>query len=522
MDETGPRDKLKVFISYSRRDSSEIAEELVAGLELAGFAPFLDRHDIAPGEPWEERLGGLIQQADTVVYVISPEAVKSERCQWEVDKTQALSKRLMPVVFKPVPEADIPEQLRRRQFVRFDTGLGITRPLAQLAEALRQDLDWIREHTRIGELAGRWEARGRPEALLLRGEDITAAQAWVDRRKPDAPAITETVRAFIRASREAEATYLAKSKATRRRVIWTQALSVAFGLAVVGLGAGWLKQDWLKERAYLWRNVNVLTAAEENALKSGDAFHESTDCSEMVVIPAGHFLMGSPADQKERQSNEGPQHEVIFAHAFALAKFDVTFDNWDACAAHGVCNPRILDEGWGRGRNPIINVTWDDARRYIAWICNLTGKPYRLPSEAEWEYAARAGTITKYFFGADETLIDQYAWVGADVRSTHPVGEKKPNPFGLFDVYGNVTQWVEDCYNDNYKGAPTDGSAWITGDCRFRITRGGSYRTLTPYISSSRRGHIPVTAVDPVIVHGFTAMSSAGIGFRVARTLDTR
>jgi hypothetical protein len=112
---------LKVFISYSRRDSSEFAEELLAGLELAGFAPFLDRHDIAPGEPWEERLSGLIQQADTVVYVISPEAVKSERCSWEVDKTLELSKRLMPIVFKPVSEADIPEQLRRRQFVRFDT-----------------------------------------------------------------------------------------------------------------------------------------------------------------------------------------------------------------------------------------------------------------------------------------------------------------------------------------------------------------------------------------------------------------
>lgn len=104
--------------------------------------------------------------------------------------------------------------------------------------------------------------------------------------------------------------------------------------------------------------------------------------------------MGSPADQKERQSNEGPQHEVVFAHAFAIAKVDVTFDNWDACAAHGACNPRILDEGWGRGRNPTINVTWDDAGRYIAWLRSLTGKPYRLPSEAEWEYAARAGTTT--------------------------------------------------------------------------------------------------------------------------------
>src|SRR5512132_1452139 len=108
--------KLKVFISYSRKDSSDFADELVAGLELAGFAPFLDRHDIAAGEDWELRLGGLIHEADTVVYVISPEAVKSERCGWEVDKTLALSKRLIPVIYKPVSEADIPERLSRLQF----------------------------------------------------------------------------------------------------------------------------------------------------------------------------------------------------------------------------------------------------------------------------------------------------------------------------------------------------------------------------------------------------------------------
>src|SRR5580704_18795578 len=127
MAETRSSERLKVFISYSRRDSGEFAEEIVAGLELAGFAPFLDRHDIAAGEDWEVRLGGLIEQADTVVFVVSPEAVKSERCVWEVDKSLAESKRLLPVVFKPVPESDIPEQLRRRQFLRFDTGPGITR-----------------------------------------------------------------------------------------------------------------------------------------------------------------------------------------------------------------------------------------------------------------------------------------------------------------------------------------------------------------------------------------------------------
>jgi hypothetical protein len=194
MAESTAGQKLKVFISYSRRDSSDFADELVAGLELAGFAPFLDRHDIVAGEDWEARLGDLIQEADTVVFVVSPEAVRSERCEWEVAKTVALSKRLLPVIFKPVPDAEIPEQLRRLQFVRFDTGPRLTRPLTQLAEVLRRDVDWIREHTRLGELAGRWQARSRPESLLLRGDDLDAAKAWVGKRKAEAPEVTDLQR----------------------------------------------------------------------------------------------------------------------------------------------------------------------------------------------------------------------------------------------------------------------------------------------------------------------------------------
>src|SRR5262249_5294803 len=151
-----------VFISYSRTDSSEFADELVAFLEIAGFAPFLDRRDITHGEDWEARLGALIQQADTVVFVISPGAVRSERCSWEVAKTMALSKRLVPVIFKPASDA-LPDQLRQLNFIHFDTGAGMARPTQQLAEALRVDLDWIREHTRLADLAARWHARGRPE-----------------------------------------------------------------------------------------------------------------------------------------------------------------------------------------------------------------------------------------------------------------------------------------------------------------------------------------------------------------------
>src|SRR5215467_4228834 len=213
MSEPGISEKLKVFVSYSRRDAAEFADELVAGLELAGFAPFLDRHDISAGEDWEARLGGLIAQSDTVVFVVSPESVKSERCVWEVTQTGDFSKRLIPVIHKPVPDADIPQQLSRLQFVRFDGGRGLARPLAELAEALRLDLDWIREHTRLGELAVRWLSRGKPESLLLRGDDLDAAKTWAAQRKAAAPEITQAQRDLLNASEEAETARLGKERA---------------------------------------------------------------------------------------------------------------------------------------------------------------------------------------------------------------------------------------------------------------------------------------------------------------------
>jgi hypothetical protein len=151
---TGSRPK--IFISYSRHDAAGFADELVAGLEMLGFATFTDVVDIKAGEPFEERLGWLIAQSDTVVFVITPLAVKSEHCLWEVERTLALSKRLLGAVFTTVPLNDIPPNLRRLQFVRFDEGSALMRSIAELAEALRVDIGWIREHTRLGELAERW------------------------------------------------------------------------------------------------------------------------------------------------------------------------------------------------------------------------------------------------------------------------------------------------------------------------------------------------------------------------------
>jgi len=522
MAEAGSGEKLKVFVSYSRRDSSDFAEELVAGLELAGFAPFLDRHDIAAGEDWEIRLGGLIQQADTIIFVVSPEAIKSERCVWEIDKAFAESKRVLPLIFKPVPDFDIPKQLQRLQFIRFDTGFA--RPLRQLAEALRQDVDWIREHTRLGEFARRWEARARSESLLLRGDDLLAAQAWVEQRKPEDPEISELIRRFIGKSKETEAAHFAKSNAAQRRIIRMQALaSASLIVVIVGL-IGWINQSYLKEkwrwytitRPYMVAQVrpHVLTVDAEEKLQPGDSFKECEDCPEMMVVPAGSFTMGSPTSEKNRSRWEGPQHVVSISEPFAVARYPMTFAMWDTCASFGSCDPDITDSGFGRGQQPVINVTWYDAQRYAAWLSQMTGKPYRLLSEAEYEYATRAGTQTVFPWGDDIGSNNANcdgcgsAW---DNRQPAGVGSFPPNQFGLFDMVGNVWKWVEDCWHSSFDGAPADGSPWIKdGSCSYRVDRGAGWSGSPEIPRSALRDRDTISTRGP------------NIGFRLARTLKTR
>jgi len=540
MIDTGAGEKLKVFISYSRRDSAAFADELVAGLEYGGFAPFLDRHDIAAGEDWEARLGGLIAQSDTVVFVISPEAVKSERCVWEVDKTLALSKRLLPVIFKQVPEHDIPEKLRRFQFVRFDDGRGITRPLTELAEALRQDLDWIREHTRLGELAARWDRRGRSESLLLRGDDLDAAKTWIAARKAEAPEITDAQHAFVKASEQAETTRLGKERAQlevirraqeatarqQRRIAWLLGgLAVLVGASILGLIA-WINQSFITQEWNWYRNVRpyrdanvtpyVLRPEAEGALKGLASFREcAEDCPEMIVIPAGSFTMGSPESETGRLAREGPQHEVTIAKPFAVSKFEVTWDEWDACVKYGDC-PHISDSAWGRGTRPVINVTWEQVKQYVVWFSKMTGQPYRLLTEAEWEYAARAGTNTAYPWGNEIGNGNANCsgcgsqWADDEENpKTAPVGSFPPNAFGLHDMSGNVWEWVEDCYQSNYNEAPTDGSALIIRDCINHVVRGGSW-IVWRFPQSARSASRDNYAKDQL---------RAYVGFRVARTL---
>jgi len=213
----------------------------------------------------------------------------------------------------------------------------------------------------------------------------------------------------------------------------------------------------------------VLSPEAERALQPKQTFKECANCPEMVVVPAGSFLMGSPESEEGHSGDEGPQHRVTFAKAFAVSKYEVTFDDWDACVALGGCGYVPGDEGWGRGARPVIQVSWDDVEQYVAWLSRQTGKPYRLLSEAEWEYAARAGSDTAYPWGDEIGKGNANSGCAIGCR-TASVGSFPTNAFGLHDMHGNVWEWVQDCYHFGYDGARTDGSAKTTGDCSDHVS----------------------------------------------------
>jgi hypothetical protein len=242
---SAPEESLKVFVSYSRSDRG-FASDLVLGLTACGFTAYIDREDIAAGEVWERRLEGLISEADTIVYVISPESVASKQCSWELATSLRLSKRVLPVVWRPVDDSVTPGDLAKLNYIFFSgEGRSFAAGLAELAQALRVDIGWIREHTRLGELAGRWQARGRPETMLLRGDDIDAALAWRNAKPMGATAITDTQADFIKASADARTEAERKATAARRGLL-TAVSAVAVVFAALAGVAAWQWQSAAK------------------------------------------------------------------------------------------------------------------------------------------------------------------------------------------------------------------------------------------------------------------------------------
>ena len=233
----------------------------------------------------------------------------------------------------------------------------------------------------------------------------------------------------------------------------------------------------------------------------GRVFKDCDDCPEMVVIPSGSFLMGSKPDpfaSSQPSADEQPQHAVSIK-AFAMGKYEVTQEQWYAVMG--------MTPSQFKGRTlPVEQVSWDDAQEFVKKLSVKTGKNYRLPSEAEWEYAARAGSQAAYSFGDNEGELGRHAWFSQNSNNaTHPVGEKQSNSFSLHDMYGNVWEWTQDCWNENYSGAPTDGNAWSMGKCSVRVARGGSWLSNPQNLRAANRGGVT------------TANRSVYFGFRVAR-----
>jgi len=215
------------------------------------------------------------------------------------------------------------------------------------------------------------------------------------------------------------------------------------------------------------------------------AIRDCPQCPEMVLIHAGAFEMGS----SEMFDFEAPVHQVSIRKAFYIGRHEVTFEEWDACLAEGGCKQRPDDRGLGRARRPVTDLDWDDAKSYVSWLSQKTGKTYRLPSESEWEYVARAGTTTTYPWGrtVEKDKANCIGCTSDPVKKAIDTGSFPPNAFGIYDMTGNAAEWVEDCWSENYRGAPADGSAWTKPQCRERVLRGGSFNNDPKYLRSAAR-----------------------------------
>ena len=244
----------------------------------------------------------------------------------------------------------------------------------------------------------------------------------------------------------------------------------------------------------------------EESAPVGDAtpssFSDCENCPVMKVLPGGAFMMGSAPGEPGHVGYEGPKHEVTVS-SFAISETEVTHAQWQACVDDGGCGAYTPgDAGFGRDNRPALYISWRDAQSYVKWLSAKTGKAYRLPTEAEWEYAARGGTQSAYWWG------DRFDRNMISFGTTRPVDELTPNPFGLRGMLGNAAEWVQDCYINNFNETPVDGSAMAGGDCGRRVIRGGSWRDKSSTVRSANRGRIRQTVRD------------GSTGFRVALSVD--
>ena len=492
--------KYRAFLSYSHVDTAEakrvhgrieafrIDKDLVGRATQSGPVPetlrpiFRDRLEFDAGSSLEHKTIAALDDSAALIVLLSPHSARSRYVNEEVRqfKSRHPDRPLIPLIVAGISRDPVKECFPPALHFQVTKEGEITdTPVEILAADLRENGDGI-------ELA---LAKVVARMIGLSPDDI-----------------------YRRAERE--------RRSQRRRARRVQALIYVLLIGIIAGLVGWINQVYIKEqwnwvtvmRPYMHAQVRpyVLTAKTERSLNVGDSFKEcAMDCPELIVIPPGQFTMGSPSTEPGHNDDEAPQHGVTIAKPFAVSKFVVTFADWDACVSVGGC-PKISDSDMGRGNKPVINTTWEEAQQYATWLSRMTGRPYRLLTEAEWEYAARAGSATTYYWG-DAVGKGNANCDGCggkwDNQQTSPVASFKPNAFGLYDMAGNVWNWVQDCYHADYNGAPTDGSAWISGDCSRRVNRGGSWYSYSRPLRSAAR------------VRGFPGNRDYGLGFRIGRDL---
>ncbi len=448
-----------IFISFDSDDLERI-KPLATALETKGWSVFYDR-TIPPGKTWREVIDKEINECRCMVVGWSKNAIKSHWVLEEAD--DGLTRNILvpfllddvdpPRGFRAIQAGDLVDWQGDQQSLGF---LALSKSITGLIGAGKAQKPVVVENKAPGKLQNQQsqaseKSDNKKQPKKNNGQDTSVTQNLPTN----------------------------KTQYDKKVVFLMIAIIAVFGVFfMTGSMETIRKPDTLK---------NSLNEASDNTVESIKI--EETKLTgktqthvkkpEMVIIPAGTFQMGSNNGAQDEQ----PVHTVTI-NRFAMSRHEVTFEEYDNYAKQAsVDKPK---SSWGRGKQPVIRVSWDDAVGYAEWISKQTGKQYRLPTEAEWEYAARAGTNTDYYW--EEGNIKEYAWFNENSNDkTHTVGGKLPNSFGLYDMSGNVWEWVQDCWHKNYKKAPDDGSAWEQGDggnCPLRVLRGGSW-FLKPYFLRS-------------------------------------